>query len=175
MKNLAMPFRESQVTFDLRGYEHFAFENCPAYQRRSAHQLAEMDIGWYEPANQALYIAELKDFSVSFQAPEPNLSKRATDLFHKSLSVIAMLTAVRLGTATAHDIAPCLPPSWPALNPVYLLHIIHCSPHDEQKLLPLQRKLEEFMKPQYLQLFNIVSCTILSHRQAKTQFPDIIS
>lgn len=172
--DFTMPYTESQITFQLSGYEHFAFENCPGYQRRSAHQLGEMDLGWYEPTNQSLYVAELKDYHVWLQADQPSTGTRVVDLFHKSLSVIAMLTAVRAGE-TGADIATCLPTSWFPANPVYLLHIIHCNADDEVKLSFMKDKLREYMRPQYLQLFNIESCTILSHRQAIAQFPQIIS
>ena len=170
-----MPFTESAITFDLTGYEYFAFENCVGYQRRSAHNLGEMDIGWYEPSNQHLYIAELKDYSVWLQAAELKLGTRVVDLFHKSLSVIAMLTAVRATLHTTLDIDACLPASWPRSNPVHLLHIIHCSPADEIKLSVMNDKLREIMRPQYLELFNIVNCLIISHRQARIAFPGIIS
>ncbi|WP_151087107.1 hypothetical protein [Hymenobacter baengnokdamensis] len=174
-QNFTMPFTESAITLDLTGYEYFAFENCVGYQRRSAHNLGEMDIGWYEPSNQHLYIAELKDYSVWLQATEPKLGNRAVDLFHKSLSVIAMLTAVRTALASSLDIDACLPPSWPRSNPAHLIHIIHCAPADEIKLSFVNDKLKEIMRPQYLELFNIVNCLVISHRQAKTAFPDIIS
>ena len=169
-----MPFTESGITFDLTGYEYFAFENCAGYQRRSTHNLGEMDIGWYEPNNQHLYIAELKDYSVWLQASEPKLGTRVVEWFHKSLSVIAMLTAVRAAYPAALDIDVCLPPSWPRSNPVHLLHIIHCAPADEIKLQVMNDKLREIMRPQYLELFNIVNCLIISHQQAKTAFKGII-
>ena len=173
-QHFTMPYTESQITFQLAGYEYFAFENCAGYQRRSPHQLGEMDIGWYEPANQHLYVAELKDYTEWLLAPEPKPGTRILDLFHKSLSVIAMLTAVRSG-GIGQDISVCLPPSWPRANPVHLLHIIHCNPSDEVKLQFMKDKLHEYMRPQYLQLFNVASCIILSHRQAMSAFPAIIS
>lgn len=175
MKQLTMPYKESQITFDLTGYEYFAFENCPGYQIRSAHQLGEMDLGWYDSSNQHLYIAELKDYSEWLKADDPKLGQRIVEMFHKSLSVIAMLTAVRSGAAIADTIAACLPPSWPQANPVHLLHIIHCRPQDEDKLQIMKDKLRDFMKDQYLKLFNIESCTIMSHRQAIKSFPTLIS
>ncbi len=170
-----MPYTESQITFNLTGYEYFAFENCAGYQWRSPHNLGEMDIGWYDPNNQRLYVAELKDYTVWLQAEAPAIGTRLIDLFHKSLSVIAMLSAVRVGNPATRDIDSCFPPSWPRSNPVHLLHIIHCRPSDEVKLSFMIKKLQEYMRPQYLELFNVASCIIMSHRQATSTFPLIIS
>ena len=179
-------FIESNVQIDLTGRDHFRFSDCPGYQSLNGSGLKEMDVGWMEASSSTggagkLYLLELKNFGLETLTGRgghryPNYAAKAefiiSELVRKSIDSVCMLMAVAASTTYAAQIAPCLPASYGPRTPIQLVHILHFSP----SLLPYLPFINDEVKSRfrpYQKLFDIVSCTVISHAQAVSIFPNI--
>ncbi len=98
MKNLFMPYTKSGITIDLpNDVEFFCFENCDGYRMLSGNHFKEMDIGWYEPAEDILYLIELKDFTKKNLRDRDIAKQVVLDLVKKSVDSMAMIMAIKAG------------------------------------------------------------------------------
>ena len=172
MKNLTMPYTESGITIDLpEEIEFFCFENCEGYRMLSGYHFKEMDIGWYNPSEDILYLIELKDFT-SKNIREKEIAKQVVfDLIKKSIDSIAMIMAVKADTPYSSFIRPCLPPSFKvSTSKITIIHIINCSEDKKTDIQFLRDKFQEHFAA-YKKLFAIKHCTVVSVEQAKKFLP----
>ncbi len=167
MKTLVMPYTESGITIDLSGFEYFCFENCLGYRTLSGSHFKEMDIGWYDPLEDTLYLVEFKDFTFK-QIEDSSIANQVIlDLVKKSVDSISMILAVKADTTYSSKLRSCLPASFNVSTSVIkMIHIINCPPNKVPYLQFIRNKVKEHFEP-YQKLFDVKHCTVVSVEQAK--------
>jgi len=126
-----------------------------------------MDIGWYNPGDDTLYLVELKDFTFKNIADKSIADAVVFDLVKKSVDSMSMIMAVKAGTSYSAFVRPCLPSSFNLSSSlIKIIHIINCPSDKEDSIQYIHDKFKEHFKA-YQRLFDVQHCAVVSLRSAK--------
>jgi hypothetical protein len=113
-----MPITESSITLNFPDNNYFRLCDCDGY-KAIQNNFAEMDVCWYDQANDTLYIIELKNWDNNTLAEEinPNYTPekiqemkagisnyRIGNLLKKSVDTTCMFMSILLGKVNGRNI-----------------------------------------------------------------------
>lgn len=161
---------ESDITLDFSGIDHFRFETCQGH-RNLAH-IKEIDFAWWDQGREALFLMELK--RISAKRLGSGRSRNLLDnLWKKSIDTLYMISSVWHQTEGSQELAECFPQNAVQPCPIYIFHLVYCDASAEPLLLPFNERLRQMINS-YTQLMDVHTFTVISYRQAKKLFPEIV-
>lgn len=165
---------ESNITLEFSDERFFRLESCPGYRKLSGYYFKEMDICWYDHAQQIYWLIELKDYSYGNLDSTASIDKKAMDLVKKSVDTVSMFMAMRHQYPYATQLLPCIPDGTiPPDVRLKLLSIIRCENSQRPDIQLLNNAYRNRFKP-YAELFNIRQYTVAEYSTAARLLPFVV-
>lgn len=165
---------ESGITLTFPDHRFFRFQDCKGYQNLSGYHFKEMDVCWFEAANNCLWLIELKDFSGS--SSPITVKDRASELTKKAVDSLCMLLSDKHRYAyAAANIDPCFvdfPPK-PGCS-FKFINIIRSNSAQKSDVQLLHDQFRNQFRP-YASLFEISYFAVITHDQAQRIYPGMVS
>ena len=177
-----MPITESAITLNFSDKNFFRFQDCQGY--RDLENIKEMDVCWYDQANDILYIIELKDWgnhnlneeaNPNFSAEEIKEMKekisthRINDLLKKSIDSVSMFVSILLKKPYSTKIQACSPFAITQNTQIKLLTIVNWSSLDLTYIDNVNSAYKTKFKP-YAKLYDIKTFLVITKKQALEMF-----
>lgn len=155
-------YSESGLRVDLRGKDHFRFQDCPAYRSISGQNLKEMDFGWWDA--DTLWLLELKDYA--HLSPEERLPGHLLEeLANKATDVLLMLAAAWIGTEMGNGLKACLPKHSQRPHRLKLAFVLKVEPILVPQIQTLKDTLNQRLRGR-IALFDIRNVILIDHLTA---------
>lgn len=165
---------ESNITLDFPDERFFRLESCPGYRKLSGYHFKEMDVCWYDHAQQLYWLIELKDYSLGNLDSSSSIEKKAMDLVKKSVDTVSMFLAMQHQYPYAAHLLPCVPDgNIPSDIRLKLLSIIRCESSQRPDVQLLNNAYRNRFKP-YAELFNIRHYTVAEYSAAVRLLPFVL-
>lgn len=134
-----MPITESGITLNFPTHHYFRLGNCEGY-KKIQNNFSEMDVCWYDEANDALYLIELKDLGNNHLHEEDNANispahirimkkgisdHRVQNLLKKWIDTTCMFMSILLNKPSSATIQACAPFVISRSTKINLLSIIN--------------------------------------------------
>lgn len=177
-----MTITESSITLNFPDNNFFRFENCNGHKQ--LNHIKEMDVCWYDKAEDILYIIELKnwennrlieedDLTISKEVIDKNKKNisehRVNELWKKSLDSVCMFTSILLKRPFSSEIQQCSPFTITAKTTIILLSIINWTEIDSTYISMINAAYKSKFNS-YAKLFGIKTFLVLSKKQASNKF-----
>ncbi len=143
---------------------YFQFSTCRAYNDIKSQGVKETDVGWFDLANNTLWLVELKAFDnpLNLKYKKQDLSDGSivehwiSELVDKSIHAICMSNTNRSETQS------CLPQIPDNNTKINIIHLLKVMPGQDVFLGPMTDKLRNKLRA-YTAIFNISAITIISY------------
>jgi len=150
----------------------FRFSENSAYQRLSGLGLKEMDIGWWDTANNKLILIELKGIEIwqGFDKAKDSAHKYLVEALNgKVTDVLLMLAAVWVKTGIGKEIGTDLPNhthQYRGDGSIKLIFLIDTPPSRQSLLLPVKDAINKAIAGR-VRLFGINHVTLINFDVAR--------
>ena len=166
-----MPFEENGIWVNFPDTNYFQFQDIPEYKSISSQSIREMDFGWFDNANDTMFLIELKAYhNPSNPHHQPtNLADssirdtKLQELYEKSVHSVSMLYSTR------SPVRPILPAAHLETEKLRLIHILNIPNALHPYLSIMQDVLRNRLKP-YKAIFDINSIVIIDYTTACNKF-----
>lgn len=159
-------FTESNIILDFPDDNFFRFADCPGYKKLSSYQFKEMDVCWYNEADNTYWLIELKDYTTDF-IQGISVETRVLNILKKAIDTLSMFLSVKHQYAYGIlGLQPCMPVIPDATTNFCLFTIVHCPTSNKPDIQLLNNLFRSRFKP-YADLFGIKRYGVVEHTQAQ--------